>query len=182
MRKALVLGISLLVASVVLGGTVFRQQVAEAASMLSVFVTNDASHPVPVREQNVDANGNVKVHEQGRAAVTDVTSPAREAVLYTHSETDIVPAGQRFIATWVNVRVQSFSGDAAIGCTIEGRNGGTTTNIGILRLLPAGNSTYGDNEQVFIPVNSGESLAIAGCSGFASNLLIAIGGYFTATG
>jgi hypothetical protein len=68
MRKALVLGI-VLVTSVVLGGTVFRQQVADAASMLNVFVTNDSSHPVPVREQNTDANGNIKVHEQGTANV-----------------------------------------------------------------------------------------------------------------
>ena len=150
--------------------------------MLSVFVTNDASHPVPVREQNVDANGNVKVHEQGRTAVTDVTSPAREAVLYTSSETDTVPAGQRFIASWLNVRVQSFSGDAAINCLIEDRNGGTTTNIGLARLLPAGGPFYVDSEQVFIPVNSGESLAIAGCSGFASNVQVSIAGYFTATG
>ena len=36
--------------------------------------------------------------------------------------------------------------------------------------------------EVFIPVNSGESLAIAGCSGFASNVLASIAGYFTATG
>ena len=70
MRKALVLGITLLVTSVVLGGTVFRQQAADAAAAaLHVFVTNGRSHPVPVREQNVDANGNIKVHEQGTASV-----------------------------------------------------------------------------------------------------------------
>jgi hypothetical protein len=71
MRKALVLGIALLVTSVVvLGGTVLRPQVAAVASSISnVFVTNDSSHPVPVREQNTDANGNIKVHEQGTANV-----------------------------------------------------------------------------------------------------------------
>jgi len=42
---------------------------AVAAQMTSVFVTNDGSHAVPVREQALDANGNVKVHEQGTAAV-----------------------------------------------------------------------------------------------------------------
>jgi hypothetical protein len=83
MRKAVVLGIALLVTSVVvLGGTVFRQQVADASSILSVFVTNDSSHPVPVREQNLDASGNIKVHEQGTANVNvtnsslSVTAPA----------------------------------------------------------------------------------------------------------
>jgi hypothetical protein len=75
MRKALVLGIALLVTSVVvLGGTVFRQQVADAANLVNVFVTNDSSHPVPVREQNLDANGNIKVHEQGTASVNVTNS------------------------------------------------------------------------------------------------------------
>jgi hypothetical protein len=75
MRKVLLLGIALLVTSVVvLGGTVFRQPVAAAAGMLSVFVTNDSSHPVPVREQNLDANGNIKVHEQGTANVNVTNS------------------------------------------------------------------------------------------------------------
>jgi hypothetical protein len=75
MRKAVVLGIALLVTSVVvLGGTVFRQQVADASSILSVFVTNDSSHPVPVREQNLDGGGNIKVHEQGTANVNVTNS------------------------------------------------------------------------------------------------------------
>jgi hypothetical protein len=75
MRKSLILGIALLVTSVVvLGGTVFRQQVADAASVLNVFVTNNSSHPVPVREQNLDAQGNIKVHEQGTANVNVTNS------------------------------------------------------------------------------------------------------------
>jgi hypothetical protein len=63
---------------------------AVAAQITTVFVTNDASHPVPVsvnnttvpvheqgtantREQNTDANGNIKVHEQGTVKSGDVT-------------------------------------------------------------------------------------------------------------
>ena len=42
---------------------------AVAAQITSVFVNNDAAHPVPVQEQRADANGNVKVHEQGTANV-----------------------------------------------------------------------------------------------------------------
>jgi hypothetical protein len=42
---------------------------AVAAQITNVFVTNDAAHPVPVRATNTDANGNVKVHEQGTANV-----------------------------------------------------------------------------------------------------------------
>src|SRR5439155_23397713 len=45
---------------------------AMAAQITSVFVTNDSSHAVPVREQALDANGNIKVHEQGTGNVTVV--------------------------------------------------------------------------------------------------------------
>lgn len=55
-------------------GRFFRQQVADASSLLNVFVTNDSSHPVPAREQNTDANGNIKVHEQGTANVSVTNS------------------------------------------------------------------------------------------------------------
>jgi hypothetical protein len=42
---------------------------AVAKQLSDVFVTNDAAHPVPVQEQRTDANGNIKVHEQGTANV-----------------------------------------------------------------------------------------------------------------
>jgi hypothetical protein len=42
---------------------------AVAAQISSVFVTNDAAHAVPVHSNNTDANGNLKVHEQGTANV-----------------------------------------------------------------------------------------------------------------
>jgi hypothetical protein len=42
---------------------------AVAAQISNVFVTNDSAHPVPVQEQRTDANGNIKVHEQGTANV-----------------------------------------------------------------------------------------------------------------
>jgi len=75
MRKAVISVGAVLLLSLVLGGTVFRTQAASAASaVLSVFVTNDSSHPVPVREQNTDANGNIKVHEQGTANVNVTNS------------------------------------------------------------------------------------------------------------
>jgi hypothetical protein len=40
-----------------------------------MFVANDSSHPVPVREQNLDTSGNIKLHEQGTANV-NVTNPS----------------------------------------------------------------------------------------------------------
>ena len=36
-----------------------------------MFVTNTAANPIPVREQNVDTNGNVKVAQQGTANVRE---------------------------------------------------------------------------------------------------------------
>jgi hypothetical protein len=43
-----------------------------------VNVVNDAAHAVPVKEQAVDANGNLKVHEQGTVPVTVQNAPAAQ--------------------------------------------------------------------------------------------------------
>ena len=70
MKKALIPAFLLVLGSTVLGATVLREPIAWAAPPIpSVFVTNDESSPVPAREQNLDADGNIKVHEQG---TTDV--------------------------------------------------------------------------------------------------------------
>jgi hypothetical protein len=75
MKNALVTTLLLLLGSTILGATVLREPLARAAvPIASVFVTNDPSSPVPVREQNLDANGNEKVHEQGTANVRVVDS------------------------------------------------------------------------------------------------------------
>jgi hypothetical protein len=70
MKKAIIPAFLLVLGSTVLGATVLQEQLAWAAPPLpSVFVANDAASPVPAREQNVDADGNIKVHEQGTADV-----------------------------------------------------------------------------------------------------------------
>jgi hypothetical protein len=70
MKKALIPAFLLVLASTILGATVLREPLAWAAPpMPSVFVVNDESSPVPAREQNLDADGNIKVHEQGTADV-----------------------------------------------------------------------------------------------------------------
>ncbi len=74
MRRTIVSAVVLMFVGVILGGMAFRQQVAYASAVLSVLVTNDAAHPVPVREQNFDANANIKVHEQGTANVNVTNS------------------------------------------------------------------------------------------------------------
>jgi hypothetical protein len=53
MRRGIVAGLGLVALAVVLGATVFRGDVAAAAGpLMNVFVTNDASHPVPVSVTN----------------------------------------------------------------------------------------------------------------------------------
>jgi len=71
MRRRAIVGALLLVGlGVVLGTTVFRADIAQATGLAqSVTVDNTTSDPVPVREQNLDGNGNLKVHEQGTAKV-----------------------------------------------------------------------------------------------------------------
>jgi hypothetical protein len=70
MKKAIIPAFLLVLGSTVLGATVLQERLAWAAPPLpSVFVANDAASPVPAREQNVDADGNIKVHEQGTSRV-----------------------------------------------------------------------------------------------------------------
>jgi hypothetical protein len=70
MRKAMIPAFLLLLGSMVLGATVLREPIASAGSLTAaVFVDNTSANPVPVREQNLDKNGFIRVHEQGVAAV-----------------------------------------------------------------------------------------------------------------
>jgi hypothetical protein len=39
-----------------------------------MLVANDNQHAIPVREQNLDANGNIKVHEHGTADINVTNS------------------------------------------------------------------------------------------------------------
>lgn len=60
MRRALILAFLLVLLSLILGATTFREPVAWAAGVINVNITN------------VDRNGNVKVHERGTANVNVV--------------------------------------------------------------------------------------------------------------
>ncbi len=62
-RRAIISGLLLVGVGVLLGTTVFRDDIAQATGLAqAVTVTNT---PLPVREQNIDGNGHIKVHEQG---------------------------------------------------------------------------------------------------------------------
>jgi hypothetical protein len=47
---------------------------AVAGQISNAFITNGPANPVPVQEQRTDANGNIKVHEQGTADVNVTNS------------------------------------------------------------------------------------------------------------
>src|SRR5437016_6279236 len=72
-RRGIFAALLLVGIGVVLGTTVFRDDIAQATGLApapqSVTVVNTSTSPVPVREQNLDGSGNVKVHEQGTATV-----------------------------------------------------------------------------------------------------------------
>lgn len=80
-RKSGAAAVALLVGGMVLGGTVFSAQVADAAALLQVRVTNTAADAVPVAPQ-----GTAKVAQQGTADVNvtngslDVKVPPPAAV------------------------------------------------------------------------------------------------------
>lgn len=86
MRRRSIIGALLLIAvGVVLGATVFRDEIAQAAGLAGsapVTVTNTPDQAVPTREQNTDGNGNIKVHEQGTASVSGTVgvSPSANTV------------------------------------------------------------------------------------------------------
>jgi len=108
MRKALVLALLLTAGSAVLGATVLRAPIAQAAKPVTdVFVSNDASAPVPVREQgtpNVNVtNATLPVHEQGTASVnvTNSTVPVSGTV----NVGNLPSAGMRVILVAQNVSI-----------------------------------------------------------------------------
>jgi hypothetical protein len=86
---------------------------AVAAQISSVFVTNDASHPVPVAQQgtaNVNVtNSTVPVHEQGTATVQQAGTPVhfelRERQTFG-GNTYTVPAGKRLVIQYINGTVR----------------------------------------------------------------------------
>jgi hypothetical protein len=89
MRKAIIPAFLLLLGSTVLGATVLREPLAKAAvPIASVFVTNDASHPVPVHEQGT-ANVNVTNSSLQVAAPTPITAGGRSVPLVCETQADV---------------------------------------------------------------------------------------------
>jgi hypothetical protein len=97
------IAVAIVAASLVLGSTVFRGEVASAASaILQVIVTNDAANPVPVKQQGaIDVNvlGNVSTRPN---IPTTQFSVARSLTNFTIiSGPD--PAGTNYAITSISV-------------------------------------------------------------------------------
>jgi hypothetical protein len=123
--------IALMIAAlaVLLGATVFRDQVAGAAgSVPSFFVSNDSAHPVPVTVQNASTGGTVPVHEQGTpnvnvtntvaASDVDQRTATRFGPYQAHPDElreliprDAVPAGKKFIVSYITILGRSVIPD-----------------------------------------------------------------------
>jgi hypothetical protein len=109
-RQAGLMALLLVSVGVVLGVTVFRSDIAQATGLAqSVTVDNTPAQAVPVREQDLDASGNIRVHEQGvvRDDHTNITFHAQtDSGTPTNCLNDdiyTVPAGKQFVAQFVSI-------------------------------------------------------------------------------
>jgi hypothetical protein len=116
---------------------------AVAAQITSVFVTNDAAHPVPVHANNTDANGNLKVHEQGTASVqgtvnvnqVPVTSGSNFAIIHCSGEGS--QESHSGVATALTIHMQSgiegmqLRNSGNLILDLEGPGGGGLANVNL---------------------------------------------------
>jgi len=132
---------------VILGATVFRTDIAQATGLAqAVTVSNTPAQAVPEREQNLDARGNIKVHEQGTADVNVTNGSLKvetDEVPYQHSvffnqdpstctqfvcnvNFPRVPTGKRLVVTYVSAQWSLTSGGnfatASVGVNGNGIN------------------------------------------------------------
>jgi hypothetical protein len=112
MRNAAVAAAVTVLASVVLGATVFREQVASAAGKLeNVFVTNDAAHPVPVTSAD----------DQGRQAFAFFKNDSFGSPEDSHSVSFTVPTGKRLVIESVSINgaVDTGSGQKVVLTAVQ---------------------------------------------------------------
>jgi hypothetical protein len=182
-RNAIHAGLSLIAVAMFLGATLFREEVAQAASAI-----------LNVQEQNTDANGNIKVHEQGTATVNvsntvatdDKFAPGMEPARFGPVELDqgdifgtpvvpAVPAGKTFIVTYLNVEGLSMGVACLLYLRVSSGGSTVTSHLGSLPVQANAGLTVG-SEEAFIPLKAGEGVNVA-CSG-AGLVRALVAGYF----
>jgi hypothetical protein len=151
MRRQAILGALMLVGvGVVLGATVFRADIAQAAGLAkSVTVDNTPAQAVPVREQNLDGS-NVRVHEEGTAKVkvTNGSLPVDPPTPVTGGGGgQVIGAGVTFSFAAETASALSIHMDSGIDAVVlhaggetpaafEGPNGGGSANIALALTRP----------------------------------------------
>jgi hypothetical protein len=175
MRRAIIPALLLVLVSVVLGATVFREQVANAAATLLV------------RETNTDAQGNIRVHEQGTA---NVRSADREVsltrVVFNASGSTCELSDVYVVPADANLVVEYISGIAsAIPSTADGAFGefdhdfpqGQTVDLPLVFAVSPGG--FVASESVHYVVPAGTPLNFRGNVEGGSECLmkVSLGGY-----
>jgi hypothetical protein len=183
MRIKLLAAFVFLVGSAVLGATVLQEPLARAAAPIaSVFVSNDASHPVPVRD--LAAPGDTATRYSSAAETCcNLLMQGGTTVVPT------VPVGQRFIATYASVRSQFTNVDLSSGGVCDFAVLTFPINLigfgdALVSLVPLAGpnpntSALAGSATMFLPLNSGERLAFQ-CYAPESQLPIGVtvAGYF----
>jgi hypothetical protein len=134
MRKVLMAS-GLVLVAVVLGATVFRAQVASAGDKLqSIFVTNDAAHPVPVTSAD----------DSGRQSFAFFKNDSFGSPEDSHNVSFTVPDGKRLVieSVSINVGVDSGSGQKIVLTAVQAVTNGHLEDY-IMAPTFSGTSTSG---------------------------------------
>jgi len=204
MRRALIPAFLLLLGSIVLGATVFREDVARATGL--------ASAPVSIVSP-LDANGNVKVRDQGTANVDvtnfpttqptrDVNAPGQSPVANTfelsanapqqfsfETISPEVPSGERFIATYFSAVMFSNDVDNPItdgACILYLVTGSGPLDTHLFNVIGGSMvplaAAWSGSEKVFVPLSAGQKIEatcdFSGSTQVDTVLHGDLGGYF----
>jgi hypothetical protein len=149
MRRAAVFCVLLLVGSAVLGATVFREEVAQAAqAILPVKVVNTAAEPVPVA---LGGTASVQVADEREPFETRLDADADDG-FFIGSDGFTVPAGKRLVVEFIDVSVRVPKGqvptvgvntrDGALGFSMPLQFQGTqATSVGTNDIYTGGMKT-----------------------------------------
>ena len=113
----------LLVGSILIGGTIFRERVASAAANLFVTVSNVPSQPVPTTIENARHAFAVFINETNEDSVRFNVPAGKRLVIESVSVETGVPAGQKLLAGVIQAHVNGDLEDYFMAPTFTGTLG-----------------------------------------------------------
>jgi hypothetical protein len=134
-QRTLIGALGLVLIGVILGATVFRSDIAQATGLAQAVTV--ANTPLPVREQNLDADGNVKVHEQGvvLAVSRDFNAILLDRQVTLSNYIDCVDTHDaKEIRVFSGVNRDLFIGFEDQDCNVIGGQGFPGQNSGVIEL------------------------------------------------